>query len=106
MKDFYFMTEELWKFLYSIYGGGPIIKKMTRDTKTSLEKVLEDSECELQYRKDSFKDSEFAWCTPNRSKNSFDSDTNTTTMVSSALSAMKRGDSKKSRGSSFFSIRN
>eukprot|EP00347_Sterkiella_histriomuscorum_P005494 403356401 len=25
--DYYFMTERMWKFLYSIYGGGPIMKK-------------------------------------------------------------------------------
>ena len=27
-RDFYFMTEELWKFLFAIYGGGPIMKKV------------------------------------------------------------------------------
>lgn len=26
-EDYYFMTERMWKFLYSIYGGGPIMKK-------------------------------------------------------------------------------
>lgn len=26
-EDFYFMTHKMWRFLYSIYGGGPIIKK-------------------------------------------------------------------------------
>ncbi|CDW89095.1 ubiquitin carboxyl-terminal hydrolase family protein [Stylonychia lemnae] len=25
--DYYFMTEKMWKFLYAIYGGGPIMKK-------------------------------------------------------------------------------
>jgi len=29
-KDFYFFTEELWKFLFAIYGGGPIMKKETQ----------------------------------------------------------------------------
>ena len=27
-QDFYFLTEELWKFVYSVYGGGPIMKKV------------------------------------------------------------------------------
>lgn len=36
-EDFYYMTEQLWKFLFAIYGGGPIMKKsQSLTTKTNL----------------------------------------------------------------------
>lgn len=32
--DYYYMTESMWKFLFSIYGGGPIMKKKKSSRKT------------------------------------------------------------------------
>jgi len=31
-EDFYLLTSKLWKFAYTIYGGGPVIKQIYEGT--------------------------------------------------------------------------
>jgi len=90
--DFIYMVEPLWKFLFAIYDGGPIMKKRPQKAKAPKQQEIQIK----SFHQSNFSDfsdampqfgSSFHFFSPLKTKMSVESDSNTT-RPSSSMSAL------------------